>query len=142
MNSNKYPNYPTDQSARLDKWLWCARFYKTRSLANKAIQQGKVKYDHQKPSPSRLVQVGAMLSIETPLYEKTVMVKGITLQRQSAAIAQTLYEETTESLAQRETALNRQKAQRWMDMSAPHPDAKPDKHSRKAMRGLKRKYED
>ena len=142
MNLDKHPKHPTEQNTRLDKWLWCARFYKTRSLANKAIQQGKVKYDHQKPSPSRLVHVGAILSIETPLYEKTVVVKGIVLQRQSAAIAQTLYEETTESIAKQAAALAKQKAQRWMDMSAPHPDAKPDKHSRKAMRGLKRKYED
>lgn len=127
---------------RLDKWLWAARFYKTRSLAVKAIGQGKIRVDKQKATPARQVQLGMQITIENPLYEQTVVVKDISDKRQSAQIAQTLYEETPESLTKKQVAQEGRRKQRYMIASAPNPHAKPMKHDRKKMRAIKRQKED
>lgn len=141
MSHNKYHNKEQEEKIRLDKWLWCARFYKTRSLAHTAITQGKVTCNGQKINPSKLVQLGITLSVNTALYERVIVVKAIVSQRQNPRIAQTLYKETPESLERKEIALIKQREQKWLNMSAPCPITKPNKHSRKKMRGLKRKQE-
>lgn len=128
----------TKNTLRLDKWLWVARFYKTRTLATKAIQQGKVRIDQQKANPARQAVIGMTLSIETDLYVKTITITGLMAQRQSAQIAQTLYTETQESTARREQALEARKQQKWMAVSAPIPQARPPKHQRRRMRAIKR----
>lgn len=92
----------SSESQRLDKWLWAARFYKTRSLAVDAISGGKVHLNNQRVKPSRTVRVDDKLTISKPPYEFDIIVKALNLQRRPAAEAQQLYQETTESLEKRE----------------------------------------
>lgn len=115
----------TDNSAiRLDKWLWAARFYKTRALARSMIEGGKVHYNGQRSKPGKLVEVGAMLRIRQGHDEKEVRVLALSVQRLSAAQAQLLYAETDESIVKRE---RNAEAHRLNALYAPHPDTKPDK---------------
>ncbi|MGE4349714.1 MAG: RNA-binding S4 domain-containing protein [Candidatus Berkiella sp.] len=127
---------------RLDKWLWAARFYKTRALAVKAIQQGRIRYEHQKSNPSRIVCVGAHITIETSLYEMSITVKALSALRQSAPLAQSLYQETPESEVRKQQALELHQKQKWMMLSAPVPNGKPNKHDRQAIKALKRGSEE
>jgi len=91
-----------DDKIRIDKWLWAARFFKTRSLAKQAIDGGKIQCDGQRIKPSRDMEVGMVLSIRQDLDEKIVMVKALSDQRRGAPEAALLYEETEDSLVQRE----------------------------------------
>lgn len=90
------------ESQRLDKWLWAARFYKTRGLAVEAISGGKVHLNGQRIKPSRTVRVDDTLTISKPPYEFTIVVQGLNLQRRPATEAQMLYQETEESIKKRE----------------------------------------
>ncbi len=90
------------ESQRLDKWLWAARFYKTRSLAVEAINGGKVHLNNQRAKPSRTVRVEDKLTISKPPYEFEIIVQGLNLQRRPATEAQQLYQETAESQKKRE----------------------------------------
>ncbi len=87
---------------RIDKWLWAARFFKTRSLANEAISKNQIRIGGQRIKPSRLVLVGDVIQIEKPPYEFVVSVLGLNDQRRPATEAQALYEESEESRAARE----------------------------------------
>ena len=87
---------------RIDKWLWCARFYKTRALAVDAIKAGRVAVNGQMAKPSKAVGVGDSLVLRLPPYEWTVQVLGIAKQRVGAPEARKLYEESADSLAKRE----------------------------------------
>lgn len=89
------------ESQRLDKWLWAARFYKTRGLAVEAISGGKVHLNGQRIKPSRTVRVDDTLTISKPPYEFTIVVQGLNLQRRPATEAQMLYQETEESIKKR-----------------------------------------
>lgn len=82
---------------RLDKWLWAARFYKTRALAREMIEGGKVHYNGQRSKPSKIVELNATLTLRQGNDERTVIVKAITEQRRPASEAAALYEETAES---------------------------------------------
>lgn len=90
------------QRIRLDKWLWAARFYKTRSLAREAIEGGKVRYNHQRCKPGRSVDPGAVLTLRLGWQEKTVVVDDLSERRRGAPEAQKLYHETEESVKKRE----------------------------------------
>ena len=92
MTSTATPN------VRLDKWLWAARFYKTRSLAKDMIEGGKVHYNNYRTKPGRIVEIGAHIELWQGFNKIEVVVTGISEQRQSATIARTLYEETPESI--------------------------------------------
>jgi ribosome-associated heat shock protein Hsp15 len=82
---------------RLDKWLWAARFYRTRALAAEAIDAGRVAVNEERAKRSRLVAVGDAVCIRKPPFEQHVTVRGTTEQRGPASIAVTLYDETAES---------------------------------------------
>ena len=87
---------------RLDKWLWAARFYKTRAIAREMVQGGKVHYNGQRSKASKIVEIGAVIKLAQGVDEKTITVLNILEKRQSAPIAQTLYQETDASIAKRE----------------------------------------
>jgi ribosome-associated heat shock protein Hsp15 len=92
------------EKVRIDKWLWAARFFKTRGLAANAIDGGKVRYDGERPKPAKEVKIGAMLRITRPDGEWEVVVKGLSNQRRGAPEAALLYEETETSRQRREQA--------------------------------------
>ena len=93
---------------RLDKWLWAARFFKTRSLASRAIELGRVRIAGERVKPAREARVGDEVDIEIGEQRLRVIVRALSAQRGPASTARELYEETTESAARRE----RQKEQR------------------------------
>lgn len=96
---------------RLDKWLWAARFYKTRALAVEAIEGGKVSVNGERPKPAKELRVGDALAIRRPPYEHAIAVRELSDKRGPAAIAATLYEETAESRAKRAAIAAQMKAQ-------------------------------
>jgi len=87
---------------RLDKWLWAARFYKTRSLATEAVAGGKVHVNGERAKPAKAVAPGATVRIRLPPYEWTVVVRALAERRGSAQVAAGLFEETAASRAARE----------------------------------------
>ena len=87
---------------RLDKWLWAARFYKTRGLAAEAIDGGKVDVNQARVKRAKMVQVGDEVRIRQTPFEHVVIVRGVSEQRGPASVAATLYEETAESRAKRD----------------------------------------
>jgi ribosome-associated heat shock protein Hsp15 len=91
---------PTD-AVRVDKWLWAARFFKTRSLATTAVDGGKVKLNGERVKPSRSVKEGDTLEIDNGSTEWEVVVRVLSEQRGPAAVAQTLYAETDKSVQRR-----------------------------------------
>jgi len=95
---------------RVDKWLWAARFFKTRAKAKEAIDGGKVDINGTRAKPSKELQVGDELSISQGWDEKVVVVDGLSDRRGSATIAQTLYSETEESIARREMIAEQRRA--------------------------------
>lgn len=95
---------PPDNKIRLDKWLWAARFYKTRSLAKEMIDGGKVHYEGQRVKPSKEVAIGATIRLRQGFDERTVIVTGLADKRGNATQAATLYRETDDSIAAREQA--------------------------------------
>ena len=110
---------------RLDKWLWAARFYKTRSLAKAAIEGGKVHLSGQRVKVSREISVGDTLQVRQGWDEKTVVVKKLSDQRRGAPEAQELYEETADSVARRESeAAARKAAGGMIDRPAQRPTKK------------------
>lgn len=99
-----------DDKVRLDKWLWAARFYKTRALAKAAIEGGKVHWRGERCKPGKEPRVGDEFVLRTGFEERTVVVKGLSIVRKGAPEAQQLYEETPQSVAKREEAAQLRKA--------------------------------
>lgn len=95
---------------RLDKWLWAARFYKTRSIAKQAIEGGKVHYNGSRCKVSKEVEVGGMLTLRTGWDEREVEILAISDQRRGAPEATLLYRETTQSIQRREQRAAERKA--------------------------------
>jgi len=96
MNSSEHTK------VRLDKWLWAARFFKTRSLAADAVEGGKVELNGERVKRAKNVQLGDEVSVRLGPYEHVVLVRGLSERRGPASVAQTLYEETADSVAARE----------------------------------------
>lgn len=99
-----------DDKVRLDKWLWAARFFKTRALAKAAIESGKVHCRGERCKPGKEPRVGDEFQIRAGFDERTVVVKALSIVRRGAPEAQMLYSETPESLARREQAAEMRKA--------------------------------
>ena len=94
----------SDGKCRLDKWLWAARFYKTRSLATEAIDGGKVHVDGDRVKPAKEVRVGQVIHIRRKELDMEVVVKALSVTRRGAPEAALLYDETPESAAKRDNA--------------------------------------
>ncbi|MDA3978850.1 ribosome-associated heat shock protein Hsp15 [Gallibacterium sp. AGMB14963] len=124
------------ESYRLDKWLWAARFYKTRTLAREMVDGGKVHYNGQRTKPSKEVEVGAMIKLRQGNDEKEVEVLALSNQRRAAPLAQQLYRETEESIKKREQIAWARKANA---LSMPNPERRPNKKERRDL--LKFKYQ-
>ena len=114
---------------RIDKWLWAARFFKTRELASKACDMSRITSNHQTAKPSREVRVGDMLHIKNEAGEFEIEVLALSQQRGSAAIAQTLYRETETSKELRRKAAEERKLLGPLDFSA--PSKRPTKRDRR-----------
>tara|TARA_B110001452_G_scaffold229817_1_gene205882 strand:- start:487 stop:861 length:375 start_codon:yes stop_codon:yes gene_type:complete len=95
---------------RIDKWLWAARFFKTRALSKAAIENGKVHLGSQKCKPSRIIEAGEVVKIRQGDDEKTILVIDVSEHRRGAAEAQALYQETPDSIEQREKKAAERKA--------------------------------
>ncbi|WP_414165756.1 ribosome-associated heat shock protein Hsp15 [Superficieibacter sp. BNK-5] len=124
---------PSD-AVRLDKWLWAARFYKTRALAREMVEGGKVHYNGQRSKPSKIVELNATLTLRQGNDERTVIVKAITEQRRPSTEATTLYAETPESVEKREKIAL---ARKMNALTMPHPDRRPDKKERRDLMRFK-----
>lgn len=122
---------PETGTLRLDKWLWAARFYKTRGLAAEAIKGGKVHVNGARVKSARAIRLGDRLDITRGEETFTVTVNALNAQRRPAAEAQALYTETAESCLNREA----QALQRAL-VKTPGADRRPDKHQRRQLRRL------
>jgi ribosome-associated heat shock protein Hsp15 len=124
-------------SIRIDKWLWTARFFKTRSLASEAVAGGKIHIDKQRVKPSKEIKIGAKLSIHKEGFEWLVTVTGIAKQRVSAKEAVLLYEESSESLEKREKHVEIRREERKF-LGFQKPEHKPNKKNRQLIHQFKR----
>lgn len=124
----------TTEAVRLDKWLWAARFYKTRSVARDMVQGGKVHYNGQRCKPSKAVEVGAVIKLAQGYEEKEVTIVKVYDKRQAAPLAQMLYQESQTSIEKREQNAIARKNNSFF---APRPDSKPDKKQRRELLKLK-----
>jgi ribosome-associated heat shock protein Hsp15 len=119
---------------RLDKWLWAARFFKSRSLAKQAIEGGKVHYDGARVKVSKEVLVGAELRIRQGWDEKTIEVVALSDQRRSAPQAHLMYQETEQSITQREQQAAERKA---AGNTRPAGEGRPNKRNRRLIHRFK-----
>lgn len=115
-------------SVRLDKWLWAARFYKTRSIARDMVQSGKVSYNGKRSKPSKVVEVGAIITLRQGQDDKEVELLIISEHRRGAPEAQLLYQETVVSIEKRE---KNSQLRKLHALESPHPDKRPDKKQRR-----------
>lgn len=113
---------------RLDKWLWAARFFKTRALAAEAIDAGHVEVNEERAKRSRLVHVGDTIRVKRPPFEHVIRVTGTSEQRGSATVAATLYQETAASRAARDRLAEQMRA---VGPSAFRDKGRPSKKERR-----------
>ncbi len=128
------------EKLRIDKWLWAARFYKTRTLASEEIARGRVEVNGQEVKPAREVKVGDTVGVRQGSVLRTVLVKGLSGMRGPAPVAHQLYEETAESIKAREQAAERRRI-------APEPaltieQGRPTKRGRRELDDVQRGWGD
>ena len=123
---SKQPEHNPVESMRIDKWLWAARFFKTRSIAKAAIEGGKVHHNNDRVKVSREIRIGMELTIQQGFEKKTVVVKALSNVRGGAPIAQQLYDETEVSIARRELLSSQRKLH-----NLARPDHRPSKKDRR-----------
>ena len=121
---------------RIDKWLWAARFYKTRNMATEAVEGGRVHVNKQRVKPSYRVKIDDCISINKAGQRQDVVVMDVSDKRTAAKIAQTLYSETKESRERRDLDRMQRKI---LNQGLPQFDARPDKHARRKIRSMKGK---
>jgi ribosome-associated heat shock protein Hsp15 len=117
-------------SVRLDKWLWAARFFKSRTLAVAAIEAGRVLVADDRAKPARLIKVGERLKISREQEKFELIIRGIAEQRKSAPLARLLYEETPESLLARQTLAEKR---RFYNEPSQDIAGRPTKRHRRAL---------
>ncbi len=122
-----------EQKVRLDKWLWAARFFKTRSLASAAVNGGKVHLNQHRVKSSRAVRPGDELDISRGPDHFTVIVEGLSARRGPAREAQQLYRETVDSVTRREAAAALRKLEYQSSKPSPH---RPSGRDRKKIRSF------
>jgi ribosome-associated heat shock protein Hsp15 len=126
-----------DDKVRLDKWLWAARFYKTRALAKAAIESGKVHCRGERCKPGKEPRVGDEFVLRTGFDERTVVVRALSVVRRGAPEAQALYEETEDSVRRREQAAAMRKA----GAMGVTTDGRPNKKQRRQIHQLHGSFE-
>lgn len=126
-----------EDRVRIDKWLWAARFFKTRSMAAQAVSGGKVHVNGARIKPARLVQPGDELRIRRGELEFVVVVQGVTDKRRPVREAQLLYEETEASVQQREAQREQKRLENVDRMYG--PVKRPDKRARRQIKRFTRK---
>lgn len=119
---------------RLDKWLWCARFFKTRALASTAVNGGKVHVNGMRAKPSHEVRVGERLEITRAPDRYAVVVRALSETRGPASLARTLYEESAASIA---TRTRHAELRKLAALASPAPAKRPDKKSRRLIHRFK-----
>ena len=119
---------------RLDKWLWAARFYKTRAIAKQMIDGGKVFYNGQRTKSGKAVSIGDNIRVRQGFDEKEVTITALADKRRDATFAQTLYEETAKT---EESRARNNLARKQGAFFSPATDTKPDKKQRRQIRQLK-----
>ena len=124
-------------SVRLDKWLWAARFFKTRSMAREAIAGGKVHLNGHRAKPSKPLNVGDELRVQRGLDEFTVNVLELSMRRGPASVSQTYYEETEESRVKRESLAEERKL---ANQDRNQRMRRPDKRERRRIVRFKNNY--
>ena len=124
----------TSEKLRIDKWLWAARFFKTRSLAKAAIEGGKVEFEGQRVKVSKEISIGDTLQVRQGWDAKVILVKLLSKQRRGASDAQALYTETTESIEKRAAEAAARKAAGGM---IDRPPGKPSKKQRRQIHRFK-----
>ena len=120
---------------RIDKWLWAARFFKTRGIAKQAIESGKVQVDGQRTKPSKEIEIGAIIRLRQGFDEKTVLVKSLNDQRRPFSEARLMFEETQESIEKRIALAEQRKAQPIIWPSS----SKPNKKQRRLIHEFKQR---
>jgi len=124
----------SENKVRLDKWLWAARFYKTRAIAKQAIDGGKVHCDGARAKPGKEVSEGMRITLRQGYDDRTVIVTGLSEQRRGAAEAQQLYQETPESIEKREQAAAQRKTMpRYLQT-----EGRPSKRDRRLIHQFKK----
>jgi len=134
MTNENHTTKNESTSTRLDKWLWAARFYKTRAIAKQMIDGGKVFYNGQRSKSGKPVSIGDTIKIRQGFDEREVIISALADKRRDATFAQTLYKETEKSINTREkNALARKQG----ILLSPASDTKPDKKQRRQLRQFK-----
>ena len=126
-------------SVRIDRWLWAARFYKTRSLAQEMVDGGKVQLEGQRVKPGKPVKVGQTLTVRVGHDDREITITGLAEKRGSAKEAARLYEESADSIASREAAAAQRRALR---ASEPRPDHRPSKKERRDHQRFRQRQQD
>jgi ribosome-associated heat shock protein Hsp15 len=122
-------NEISDITIRLDKWLWCARFYKTRNIAANALKTGKVTANGDRAKPSKTVKPGDSLNIRKGPYHYVITVLDLAKSRKSAVGAALLYEESPESISERESLATQLKAETTLMPTTKRRPSKKDRRS-------------
>jgi ribosome-associated heat shock protein Hsp15 len=132
INKQKHTVKPI--SVRLDKWLWAARLYKTRSIARDAVQSGKIHYNGKRSKSSKIVELGACIKVPQGFDNKEILVLELNEHRRAAPLAQLMYQETEASQLLRQENIEARKINAF---HSPKPDQRPDKKQRRQIIQLK-----
>ncbi len=123
----------SSDKVRIDKWLWAARFFKTRALAAEAVNGGKVHLDGQRIKAARTVRLGDVYELQRGWERMTIVVRGLSARRGPASEARELYEETAESIERREREAEQRRLAR---LQRPVMDHRPNKKERRQLRSF------